>query len=156
MQETSLFAFQILRLLQALQCFDHEVLQLYDSPAALSLGIVECPFNARNLYRPANARCPALPVNIRPLESQVFAWTHSRRQGQSQNREPLRFLGYVKKPAALLDAQSLHLLALHSWQIDTDTRIFCKHLPAYCLAEADSRTALVYSIVRAENPRSNI
>src|SRR5271155_1878684 len=130
MQEASLFPFQLLRLLQALQCFEHEVLQLHDSPAALSLGIVECPSSARNLYRPANARCPALPINIRPLESEVFARTHSRRQSQSQNREPLRFLGYAKKPAALLDAQSLHLLALHSWQIDTDTGILREHLPA--------------------------
>jgi hypothetical protein len=61
---------------------------------------VEQEVSARNLYRPANARCPALPVNICPLESEVFAWTHSRRQGQSQNREPLRFRGCVKKPAA--------------------------------------------------------
>jgi hypothetical protein len=86
-------------------------------------------------YRPANARCPALPVNIRPLESEEFAWTHSRRRGQCQNWKPLRFRGYVKNCGTPRRSEPSSPCASRAWRIDTDTKILCEHLPANCLAE---------------------
>src|ERR1700722_17589866 len=108
--------------------------------------VSEGPCRSCDMYCSAYAGCSPLPIDIGPLQCQILTGPYPGRQGQCQQREPFRFLSNLKKPAALFDAQSLHLFALHARKVHSCAGILSQHLPTDCLAKSrlDNRVGVLY------------
>src|SRR5579863_6350178 len=73
------------------QGLQHEILKLDDPATTLSLCVVEDPACLRMQDGSTNARGAALPIDVAPLERQVFTGPHPSGQRQRVQGKPLRF-----------------------------------------------------------------
>src|ERR1700722_14852373 len=116
-------------------CFKNEILKLDDPTTPFALCIVERPAGHRRLDRPGDTRGATLPIDVAPLERQVFTGPHSGCQGEGKQRVPFGFPRGREESPAFFDTEGLHLTPLQRWQIHSDTGIFGQNFPAHSLAE---------------------
>src|SRR5207249_476993 len=112
-----------------------EFLKLDDTATTLSLGVVKEPAGLQMLDYPTYARCAALPIDVAPLQRQVFTGPHSRSERKGVQSEPLRSSRGDEKSPALLNAERLHLPPFHARQVHANAGILSQHLPAHSLSE---------------------
>ena len=125
------------------------------------------PPGRRSLDRPADTRGATLPIDVAPLERQVFTGPHSGGQGDRKQHEAFGLSrGREESPVSSgtpkdvhrgLRSSTLRASISHRFNRSTPThgssaRIF--QLTAW--RTADCRTAFVYSIVRGDSPQLNI
>jgi hypothetical protein len=84
------------------QSLQYEILKFHDPPTPLALCIVKRPAGRRNLDRPADTRSTTLPIDVAPLERQVFTGPLSGGQGERKQRDPFGLCRGGEESACIL------------------------------------------------------
>src|SRR5882672_7657957 len=125
-----------LKFLELLQPRNDPILQSDNSPTSCTLRLTIFPLTRRPFsQRSFHADGSALPVNILPLEPDVFAGTHSSGNGDSEQSSVHRGQRKFQEGSCLLYAEDSHLAPSNPWQLHAFGRNLQDHLPLQCLSE---------------------